>query len=323
MAVRVRDLDLRLAVTDSPLGDMPEKIPCPVHTDPSASLAIYPGAIHCFGCGLHSTGYFALALLLYGHRDAESVRRAVEVGEKYTARSLDAYRARVETQVKLEPLNRSIASVYKINLYNARSNRLQWLYDRGLTDESIDRFNLGHDGTRFTIPIYSREGDLLTIRFRRDDFYGTTEFDPRRGEDRPLPKYSGLRGRNGLFLFGAEDVEIAQPKTLVVVEGELDAIRLWQEDIPAVSATNGAGAVAKLPALIREQFPQIDTLEFCCDQDTPGKEAAALGLAAARSLGFEASYWGWPEEWGCKDITEVLRTHSLEETGWMQVPSPA
>ena len=322
MFVDVKDLDLRLVVTDAPLGEMPEKITCPEHDDPSASMAVYPGAVHCYGCGLHSTGFFALALLLYGRRDEESMRRAVQVASRYTARSLDAYRERVDQQVKLDPLPHGLADAYHSLLQNVRSDRFDWLLERGIDFLSAKSFRLGHDGTRFTIPVFSATGDLLTIRYRRDDHYGTHTFDPRKGKTVAIPKYSGMRGRNGLFLYPAHKIASHASKHLVVVEGELDAVRLWQEGIPAVSATNGAGSVARLPALIREAFPQIDTLLFACDQDEAGREATNAGITAAIKEGFKWEEWRWPEEWG-KDITEVLLTHSLEETGWMRPNCPA
>lgn len=322
-----RDLDLRLAVTDSPLGDMPEKISCPAHDDPAASMAVYRDHTYCYGCGKVDHGYYALALLLYGDHSEENRRRAREVGHRYTAREVDAYRERVDQQVKLDPLPWGLALSYHNLLFSEyRGGRREWLHERGLSLDSINRFRLGHDGVRYTIPVYDQRGQLLTIRYRRDDHYGTHTFDPRKGKEVAIPKYSGMRGRNGLFLYPAE--EIAQKlylsglSSLVVVEGELDAVRLWQEGIPSVSATNGAGSVAKLPALIREAFPQITHLSFACDQDAAGSEATNQGITAAIKEGFEWEYWVWPIEWGCKDITEVLLTHSLEETGWM-VPSPA
>lgn len=321
--MRPSDLDLRLAVTDAPVGELPEMVNCPEHTDTERpNLAVYREHVHCYGCGCHAKGFFALALLLFGQRDEASMRRAMGVAPRYTAQSLDAYRDRVQQQVKLDPLPRGLAIAYTHLLQTARKSRLDWLFQRGLTLDTIQQFYIGHDGNRFVLPVFDKENKLLTLRFRRDDFYGTHTFDPRRGKEVAIPKYSGMRGRNGTFLFPAWEIEVEEPNTLVVVEGELDAVRLWQEGVPAVSATNGAGSVAKLPALIREQFPQMETLFFACDQDEAGDEANYRGVLEAARVGFKAQSLEWPVEWGCKDITEVLLTHSLEEAGWM-LPKPA
>lgn len=312
--MRVRDLDLRLTVTDCPVGEQPEKIECPAHPDDAASLAVYRDHIHCYGCPLHSTGFYALAYLLYGDREEQSVERAKGVGIRYTAQSVDSYRERVEQQVKLDPLPWGLSLSYNNLLFSVqRGERREWLYERGLTLDSINRFRLGHDGTRFTIPIYSAQGDLLTFRYRRDDFYGTHTFDPRQGKEVAIPKYSGVRGRNGLYLYPAEHLGDHEPEEVVVVEGELDAIRLWQEGIPAVSATNGAGAVAKLPQKIREEMPFIRHLYFACDADEPGQTAQVAGIQAARDAGFTSirELW-WPVEWG-KDVTEVLLHHTWQD----------
>jgi DNA primase len=143
--------------------------------------------------------------------------------------------------------------------------------------------------------------------------YETSYFDSRRGREIAVPKYSGMRGRNGLYLYPENDISMEGTTWLVVVEGELDAVRLWQAGIPAVSTTNGAGQVHRIPALLREKFPQITTLFIATDKDEPGREADRQTVTEARRLGFEVTEISWPEEWG-KDITEFfLQGHQIEE----------
>lgn len=316
-------LDIRLAVTDSPVGDTPEMLRCPQHQDDTTSLAVYADHLHCYGCGFHLATLTGLAFLLHGVWDKETVRRVVKVSEKYTAQSLDAYRERVTVNTQTDPLPAGLAAAYRKLLTSTRADRLRWFSDRGINALSVSRFDLGHDGTRFTIPIFSAQGHLLTVRFRRDDFYGVSFFDPQRGEERGIPKYSGMRGRNGLYLF--PEFEIAEALRgngvgisssldyLVVVEGELDAVRLWQEGIPAVSTTNGAGNVHRIPAMLRETFPQINRLFIATDADVPGVDARWQTKQAAKELGFSVSDLEWSAERG-KDITEyLLNGHSLED----------
>lgn len=308
-----KQVDCRLAITDSPVGDQPERVRCPntTHTDPNPSASVYADHLYCYGCRFFLKRLPTLAYLLYGTWDQEAISQAGTVFKKYIPSSVDAYRKRVEDVVKTDPLPDGLAGAYYSLLMGMRRNRLAWLTERGLTLETVRKFLIGHDGTRFTIPVYSF-GLLLTIRYRRDDFYGTTVFDPKRGEDRPLPKYSGMQGRNGLFLF-THSLDIAKCSWAVVVEGELDAVRLWQEGIPAISPTNGAGNVARVPALVKRDYPGITHLVFATDQDEPGTAASFEGVAAAVREGFSATRLSWDPLLG-KDVTEYLRGgHTLED----------
>jgi DNA primase len=302
-------IDLRLAVTDSPVGGQPEMLPCPQHDDSTQSMAVYPDNIHCFGCQFHIARRLeGLAFLLH-----TSVAAVLAVAGKYTTESLDAYRQRVTEQAATDPLPRGLAITYVNLLWRQRTERLDYLRARGLSDDSIVNFYLGHDGTRFVLPIFDHTGKLLTLRYRRDDHYETSYFDSRRGREIAVPKYSGMRGRNGQYLFPEWEIAVEAPEYLVVVEGELDAVRLWQAGIPAVSTTNGAGQVHRIPALLREKFPQITTLFIATDQDAPGDEARHQTYHAAKDLGLRATTVTWDAALG-KDVTELyLNGHTLEE----------
>src|SRR5579859_5663587 len=154
MRVDLRQVDVRLAVTDDPVGLLPYKIQCrePDHRDSEHSMAVYREGIQCFGCGKAIQRRMeALAYLLYGSEN--QWREAIKVAAKYTRESLDTYRDRVGLEARRDPLPDSLATSYQRFLREGRAHRMQWLSDRGLDLQTIDRFTLGHDGTRFTIPI--------------------------------------------------------------------------------------------------------------------------------------------------------------------------
>lgn len=298
-------LDLRLAVSDDPVGDYPLKITCPprIHKertggklDKTSSLAVYPDSIHCYGCGYNRMGVWGLADLL-----GVKIDEARRVADHYSSEAVEAYRERAALEASSTPLPPVLARLYNSVLMgpNAlRAERQVWLQARGLTPTSWERFDLGHDGKRFVIPVYAADGNLLTLRYRRDDAY-----------DEAGPKYSGMKGRNGLYLYPEPQVAAHADwggDYLWVVEGELDAVRLWQEGQPAITATNGAGQAKKLPALIRARWPNVRHLLIATDQDEPGEQAAQVTLEAAVEAGFDPldlSRVYWPEG---KDITEAL-----------------
>lgn len=295
-------VDVRLAVSDSPVSNLPIKIHCrePKHNDKEMSMAVYADGLCCFGCGKRiSRRMEALAYLLYG--DEHRWRDAIKVADKYTFQSLDNYRKRVGEQARMDPLPKTLAATYHANLYGSRKNRLKWLYRRFLNDSTLDRFCLGHDGTRFTIPIFDKDSNLVSIRFRRDDLYGTEAFD-----GKPIPKYSGLTGRNGQYLYPEWLIERIGSDTLFLYEGELDTVLSWQLGFPGITVTNGAGQFHKLPKLIKENFPFVKNIVIVGDQDEPGQAAVSLAYDEACDAGFNPGCTGWNLDKG-KDITEFCQ----------------
>jgi DNA primase len=293
-------LDLRLVVDESASGYGPVKIKCLVHDDPTASMCIYPDNIHCFGCGYHRNDWDeCLALLLGISKDA-----AHEVAPRYSTESLDAYRTKAAQQARRDPLPKARALMYNRYLRDVMSHRLDWLYKRGLTDETIDRELLGHDGFRFSIPVYDFEGRLVTIRFRRDDTILPEFHEDENGRPVPVPKYSGLKGRNGLYLYGEHWLSQFPQHWVIVTEGELDALRLRQQGLPAVSATNGARQTGAVIRLLLDVLPDLRSLYIATDQDEPGEEAAVQAAKAASAFSVEATRLMWMEG---KDITEHLQ----------------
>lgn len=307
-------VDIRLAVTDMPVGDEPHHIPCrqPTHDDSTESMAVYPDHIHCYGCQFRvGRRMEALAYLL-----GITLSDAFRIADKYTVESLDAYRERATERERNDPLPDALWKAYRHLLFNHRRDRMAWLKARGLVNGTVISFGLGHDGTRFTIPILDADRRCMTIRFRRDDAYGTEQWDPKRGKERPIPKYSGTYGRNGLYLYPEWVIAKDTRDYLVLVEGELDAIRLWQEDIPAASVTNGAGNVKHFAKLLAPHAQRLKRLYLATDMDGPGQAAADESGAVLRAAGYKVVRLTWPNAWG-KDVTELyLSGHRLKEVNY-------
>ena len=321
-------LDLRLAVSDLTVGEQPIKVKCPdrLHkartggkADKQMSLGVYPDHLHCYGCKLHveiwddvkasqaETYTHPLAILL-----DVSNEEALGLLARYDSDSLDAYRERAAQEARTDPLPSTLATIYSnVLLDGPRRERKDWLYARGLDDRMLRKASIGHDGNRFVIPVFSGEGNLISLRYRRDDPYYCT-CDQREHTEtcgvNKYPKYLGTKGRNGLYLYPEPFIEADTRDYLVITEGELDALRLWQEDIPAISATNGAGQAPKLPALIKERWPRIKTLYIATDQDEPGQEAARLTGEAAKALGFATVRITWNPG---KDVTDAIQLGTL------------
>jgi hypothetical protein len=244
---------------------------------------------------------------------AVNVNQAISVSHKYTSAAVDGYRERVALDARRDPLPTNLAKVYRGMLtYGGRTSREQWLIGRGISEQAVDDFYLGHDGTRFTIPFFDKDGRLLTLRFRRDDYYGLTGWD-----DRELPKYNGLTGRNasGAYLYPEWLVATQEEDHVVVVESELCVVRLRQEGIPAVCTFSGAGSLKFVPGLLK-QFPNITRVWVAGDMDDAGYAGSAECGYQAASLGYGVRILHWESSFG-KDPTELyLNGHTLEEVGY-------
>jgi 5S rRNA maturation endonuclease (ribonuclease M5) len=305
-------VDIRLAVVDEPPLNPAEPvyIKCPEHQEKTASCAVFSDHIHCFPCGFHIPYRMESLAFLLGI----PLKQAFKYARRYTSEGLDAYRERAAVEARRDPLPPSLAEGYQSILWNSRSTRLRWFEDRGIPLEWVDWACLGHDGEKFCIPIWDKDKNLLNIRFRRDDEYYIA---PEDGE-RPTPKYSGMRGRNGTYfypewLFHAAYIEGPYVPSIVgwrgdwvaVCEGELDALRLWVEGIPAISPTNGASSVKQVAGFLK-QFSRIKYILIMTDQDAAGDRATEEFTRAMWD-----GQWAymervtWPQEF--KDITEYLQ----------------
>ena len=295
-------LDLRLAIDDSPVGETPIKVRCvnPTHKDRTASMAVYPGNIHCFApqCGLHAHGIEALALLL-----KIDLPTAEQTQSKYTSEALDGYRERATEHAKSSPLPITHARLFNQQLNGRFHQRLSWLEQRGLTQETINGFLIGHNGEQFTIPIFGDDGNLISFRYRADPELCRPEYVAQH-------KYSGMSGRNGRYIYPADGIKHDVSDWIVLCEGEFDAMMLWQDGIPAATLTNGAGQMKHLPAMLPDR---IENIYILADQDEAGRIAAHETTIAANELnlipGRHVTVWELEDEYkmpdDCKDVTEA------------------
>lgn len=92
---------------------------------------------------------------------------------------------------------------------------------RGLSDEIIERFRLGWDGNAATYPLRDPRGRILGVVRRR--------------VDGGHPKYKYPKGvKVSRLLFGYAFLS-GNEREIAITEGAVDALSLWQIDIPAVA----------------------------------------------------------------------------------------
>lgn len=310
-------VDIRMALGLPYYERQPIMIKCREHQDDKESCAVYSDGIKCFGCDLCIPRRMdALAYLLYeGKYDDRTVRRLVCDKQLLARYSTNGHTPRPEQESRNRaPLPTAYAKIYEDILRTTRANRREWFYRRGLTDRTIRMGRLGHAGTAFSIPVFGDRLELRTFRFRQD-FDITGQESP---EGRPFSKYYGLAGRNHPVLYPLNLVKKSQPHTAYVVEGELDTLRLWQEGIPAVTVTNGANNMQRVPEMLKTQCESVHSLVIVGDMDERGRVASALCYKSSTAHGFDTKKIEWEEKDG-KDITEfMLKGRRLWRTPTME-----
>ncbi len=267
-------MDLRLLVNPEPRTKV-VWARCPKHFDRGRqNLAVYADHVHCYRCGYHAS---AEQYLRDTHRSAEDLRRAASA-----------------SPVKEAPPPRVYLS--QVHEWASRLKRevrvMEWLRKRGLRIGTIGAARLGWDGRALVIPVLSRDGELLTVRYRRDP------------KDPAQPKYWGLRGsRTHVYApwWWPDSTKV------VLCEGELDAMLAMQElpqGYQALTLTNGIAAWLNPP---EEVWPALKgrRVYVAFDQDVASVMKAVTVGAAMRRKGLEVYVMRWSILDG-KDVTELV-----------------
>lgn len=198
---------------------------CPFHTDKNTpSLVVYPPShAHCFGCGKHWD-----SIAWVQERDQCNFLSAVEWLANHSGQFTAISNLKIVTQKKnLIPIEKSILDFW----YNQTTDEIRdYYHKRLLTDDTIDRYQLGWNGQRYVIPIWEGtpgQSIVYSVRLRASlsDMY---------------PKYLGLRHRSQSRLFNQYLLDTAE--TVVIFIGEFDAILGQQDGLIALSPTAGQGS---------------------------------------------------------------------------------
>jgi hypothetical protein len=162
---------------------------CPFHEDstPSFSINVGKDLYHCFGC---------------------------EVRGKVSNLLKDVAKHQVWVELKKK------AVVWNRRLLNSPDLLSHLEEKKGITPDTIERFMIGWDGERYTIP---------------------TPKNVRRYLPESKPKYINTRGFGGAELWPVEQVTMSTGD-IFICEGEIDALNAIQHGYAAVTSTSGAGS---------------------------------------------------------------------------------
>lgn len=132
----------------------------------------------------------------------------------------------------------------------------QYLNDHSISLETAKGFGLLWSDSEISIPIVGENNELLFYKHRN------LKYDPNNPESQKYRYDSGSRA--ALFNYSA----VKEKSFVVISEGEVDCIRLNQEDIPSVSSTGGANT-------FKEEWVELignKTIFICYDNDDAGRK---------------------------------------------------
>lgn len=140
---------------------------------------------------------------------------------------------------------------------------LRWFENRGISQATVKAFRIGQ--------IMGKDGATIVFPYLRDDVL-------------TFAKYRPLHNKGGMWtskdsepcLFGWQ-VMPENARSCVIVEGELDAMALYESGIVALSVPRGGGEGEKQDGWIESEWERLqlfDTVFLALDADEQGQKAA-------------------------------------------------
>lgn len=286
---------------------------CPFHKEKSPSFSVSPDKqiFHCFGCGVGGNViHFVSKIENLGFKDTlEMLANRVNI----QLPELDGYDSDVNAKLKsrLYELNQATATFYHENLYKPSSKEAQeYIKKRKLDNNTLKSFLIGYSGVFDELYTYLKskgfsENEILASglvnknengrfidRFRRRLMFPIQDVRNRviafggRVLDDSKPKYinsaENLVYSKGRHLFGLNLAKNSQKKKLIIVEGYMDCISLYQRGITNVVASLGTALTEAQGRLLRKHSEQV---VIGYDADGAGQAATIRGMEILQNLG--------------------------------------
>ncbi|MCY3884409.1 MAG: DNA primase [Gammaproteobacteria bacterium] len=280
---------------------------CPFHQEKTPSFHVYPdsGTYHCFGCGAHGSS-INFVQETQNKTFPEAVQQlAAMAGMKLpnigTSRMSDARLKRLNTLYSA--LDQ--AKQFFVEALRSSKSTQQYLTNRGLLDETIERYGIGFAPDSFgalkSALSHIKEDVLLDcgLLVKKDDkepydrFRNRVMFPIRDTRGRvmgfggrvlgpdAIPKYINSPAsevyKKGRELYGLYEARNSGHKLtkLLVTEGYMDVVTLAQHGIPYAVAPLGTALTDDQFLVLRRYTNEI----VCCfDGDDAGKQAAWRAL---------------------------------------------
>lgn len=286
---------------------------CPFHKEKSPSFAVSPDKqiFHCFGCGAGGNViHFISKIEGLDFKDTlELLANRVNIELPTLDNLEDDKTARLKS--KVYEINKIAAEFYHENLYKPASKTAQeYIKKRKVDNRTLKAFLIGYAGNFNELYLllkqkgYTEEEMLASSLVKRtenggymDSFRKRLMFPIQDVRERVIafggrvlddskPKYINSpenivysKGRN---LFGLNVAKKHDTRKIIIVEGYMDAISLYQRGITNVVASLGTAMTEAQGRLLRRYSEQV-ILGY--DADGAGQAAILRGMEILQNLG--------------------------------------
>ena len=286
---------------------------CPFHNEKSPSFSVSPDRqiFHCFGCGVGGNTYTFL-MKIEGIGFKEAIEQLAEKANIQLPTIQNAEEnAKEELKAKVYKINQFTAEFYHQNLYKPTAkNAQEYVKKRKLTQNTLETFKIGFSGKydelykslktqgfgekeilESGLVIKNDKGQFIDMYRNRlmipiCDIRGRVIAFGGRVLDDSKPKYinspENVVYSKGRHLFGLNVAKKDCSKKLLIVEGYMDVISLYQRGITNVVAALGTALTEQQGWLLRKSTEQV-ILGF--DADTAGQTAIARSMEILQKMG--------------------------------------
>jgi twinkle protein len=162
--------------------------------------------------------------------------------------------------VRLEPEFASgraepIKPMAKPKCHKPRDEVAAWLEERSISEGAIEAYRVAAKGSEVVLP-YLVDGELVACKYR--DIRDKSRMRVERGGAMPL--------------FGWQAIP-DNARSVVITEGEMDALACWQMGFPALSVPTGANGMGWIEVEY-SRLERFDTIYLWMDADEEGQKAA-------------------------------------------------
>ena len=311
---------------------------CPFHKEKSPSFSVSPDKqiFHCFGCGVGGNVIHFVSKI--ENLDFRETLELLANRANIQLPTLDnSYQdnKRAILKAKVYEINEIAAKFYHENLYRPTSKQAQeYIKKRKLDNRTLKSFLIGYSGNFDELYkilkqkgyteeeilasslVNKAENGRFIDRFRKrlmipiQDTTGKFIAFGGRVLDDSKPKYINSpenivysKGRN---LFGLNIAKKGDTKKIIIVEGYMDAISLYQRGITNVVASLGTALTEQQGRLLRKNSEQVI---IGYDADGAGQAATLRGLEILQNMGCDIRVL---QIYGAKDPDEFIIKYGPE-----------
>ena len=313
---------------------------CPFHGEKTPSFYINTSKqiYKCFGCGEGGDVInFIMKIENLEFMDAVKLL-AKDCGVEINTNMDEQSKIRMEKIKKFQDLNTEAARYYFSNLTKQKNYGYEYLRKRGLDDKIIKKFGLGYAPKAWTnlmdylidkgydketlvecgLVTYKKDGNKYYDRFINRvifpifDYRGNVIGFGGRVLDDSLPKYLNspdtLAFNKKYNLYGLNFArKNISDRTMILVEGYMDLISLYQYGVRNVCATLGTALTLEQGNLLKRY---VDTVIISYDSDDAGVKATLRAIDILTSSGINVKILDLKD---VKDPDEFIRKYGLSE----------